>query len=55
MKAAAVDRFGPPSQLKLHELPVSRPARRGVTALQGVSALRRGPGSKVLVVLEAIR
>ena len=26
MKAAAVDRFGPPSRLKLHELPVPRPA-----------------------------
>jgi len=26
MQAAAVDRFGPPSRLKLHELPVPRPA-----------------------------
>jgi NADPH2:quinone reductase len=26
MKAAAIDRFGPPSRLKLHELPVPRPA-----------------------------
>src|SRR4029450_10877408 len=26
MKAAAIDRFGPPSRLKLHELSVPRPA-----------------------------
>jgi NADPH2:quinone reductase len=26
MKAAAVDRFGPPSRLRIHELPVPRPA-----------------------------
>lgn len=26
MKAAAIDRFGPPSVLKLNELPVPKPA-----------------------------
>jgi NADPH2:quinone reductase len=30
MKAAAVDRFGPPSRLMLHELPVPRPAANEV-------------------------
>src|ERR1700694_1586887 len=30
MRAAAIDRFGPPSVLKLHTLPVPEPGRRGV-------------------------
>lgn len=30
MKAAAIDRFGPPSALKLHTLPVPRPGPRQV-------------------------
>jgi NADPH2:quinone reductase len=30
MKAAAVDRFGPPSVLTLHELPVPKPGPREV-------------------------
>ena len=30
MKAAAVDRFGPPSEISLHELPVPRPGPRQV-------------------------
>ena len=46
MRAAAIDKFGPPEVLKIHNLPVPKVAPKEVLiAVDNVHRLRRGGGS----------